>query len=152
MWHNDDMNTTQDHRIQPSDVSPEMLRQIEALVHDRHRPLLVGPTGERVELPDALNDLLLFVVGAMRRQQAIFLMPEDEAFTTQGAARFLGMSRPYLLRLLDAGKIPYHRVGTHRRVMLRDVLAFRAARDSERRTRLDALSKAVVDAGVYDRT
>jgi excisionase family DNA binding protein len=145
------MNTALDLRIQPSDVSPDILRQVEALVHDRRRALLVGPTGERLELPEALNDLLLFVVDAMRRQQAVFLMPEDEAFTTQGAARFLGMSRPYLLRLLDAGKIPFHRVGTHRRVLLRDVRAYQAVRDGERRARLDDLSRTVSEAGVYDR-
>lgn len=149
--HNGDMNTTQDHRIEPSEVSPDILRQIEALVLDRRRPVLVGSDGERIELPTALNDLLLFVVEAMKRNQAIFLMPDDEAFTTQTAAHFLGMSRPYLMRLLDAGKIPFHFVGTHRRVMLRDLRAFLETRDAERRVRMEALTKAVGDAGVYDR-
>jgi excisionase family DNA binding protein len=145
------MKTGQDHRIEPSEVSPEILRQLEEMVLDRRRPVLVGQNGEHIELPDALNDLLVFVVEAMKRKQAIFLMPEDAAFTTQAAAQFLGMSRPYLLRLLDAGKIPFHRVGTHRRIMLRDLRAYQVQRDDERRGRLDALTEAVEDAGVYDR-
>ena len=78
-------------------------------------------------------------------------MPEDEAFTTQAAAQFLGMSRPYLLRLLDAGKIPFHRVGTHRRIMFCDLRAYQMQRDKERRAALDALADAVKEAGVCDR-
>jgi hypothetical protein len=53
--------------------------------------------------------------------------------------------------MLDAGKLPFHRVGTHRRILLRDVQAYRAQRDEERRRRLDALAEAVDEAGLYDR-
>ena len=79
-------------------------------------------------------------------------MPEDAPLTTQAAANLLGMSRPYLLRLLDAGKLPFHRVGTHGRVLLRDLRAYQAQRDGEPRRRLNALTKAVDEAGVYDRS
>src|SRR5205814_6531469 len=108
------MRDQHEMRIEPSEISPEILSQLEELIQDRRMPVLVGPDGTRMELPDALNDLLVFVVEAMKRKQSLFLMPEDEAFTTQAAANFLGMSRPYLLRLLEAEKIPYHFVGTHR--------------------------------------
>lgn len=145
------MKAGPDHRIEPSEVSPEILRQLEGVVQDCQRPALVGQNGEHIELPEALSDLLAFVVDAMKRRQAVFVMPEDKALTTQAAARFLGMSRPYLLRLLDAGKIPFHRVGTHRRIVLHDLRAYQAQRDTDRRSRLDALTEAVDKAGVYDR-
>ena len=144
------MSTLHDRRIEPSQISPDILRQIEDLIRQPSRLALVGPDKSVVELPEALNDVLVYVVEAMKRKQAIFLLPEDEAFTTQAAADYLGMSRPYLLRLLEAGKIPHHFVGTHRRVMFRDLRAFRDARDGERRAELDALTRAVDEAGVYD--
>ena len=144
------MSTLHDRRIEPSQISPDILRQIEDLIRQPSRLALVGPDKSVVELPEALNDVLVYVVEAMKRKQAIFLLPEDEAFTTQAAADYLGMSRPYLLRLLEAGKIPHHFVGTHRRVMFRDLRAFRDARDGERRAGLDALTRAVDEAGVYD--
>jgi excisionase family DNA binding protein len=138
-------------RIDPTEISPEILRQLaEAIQADPHPALLIGHDGTRLELPPALYDLLVYVVQALERKQTLFLMPEDEAFTTQAAADFLGMSRPYLLRLLEAGKIPYHRVGTHRRILLRDLRAFQAERDQERRARLADLTKRVDAAGVYD--
>ena len=112
--------------MEPSEVAPDILLRLEEMVLGRRRPVLVGQNGEHVGLPEALNDLLVFVVDAMKREQAICLMPEDAALTTQAAAQFLGMSRPYLLRLLDAGKMPFHRVGTHRRILLRDLRAYQA--------------------------
>ncbi len=121
------------------------------MVGGRTRPTLVGSDGERIELPAALSDVLSYVVGAMKRNQAVFVVPDDAALTTQAAARLLGVSRPYLVRLLDAGAMPFHRVGTHRRVLASDLRAYAMARDAERRARLDRLAAAVDQAGVYDR-
>ena len=80
------------------------------------------------------------------------MVPENECLTTQAAADFLGMSRPYLVRLLDSGEIPFHAVGSHRRVELKDVVTYRAQRNQKRRTGIGSLYKAVDHAGVYDRT
>ena len=145
------MKTAPEYRIEPSAVSPEILHQLGEMVRGRQRPALIGPDGEQVELPGVLSDLLAFVVQIMSRQQAVSLTPEDAEMTTQAAAQFLGMSRPYLVRLLDAGKIPFRRVGTHRRIMLRDLRAYQVERDQERRRRLDALTESVDTAGIYDR-
>jgi excisionase family DNA binding protein len=145
------MSSLQDRRVEPSEVSPEILRQIEDLVHSRNGASLIGPDGQPVPLPEALNDLLLFVVEAMQRNQAILFIPEDEAFTTQAAANYLGMSRPFLLRLLEAGKLPYHRVGTHRRIMFRDLVAFKEERTRERNKGLSDLTRMLDEEGVYDR-
>jgi len=82
---------------------------------------------------------------------SIILLPEDAALTTQAAADLLGMSRPFLLRLLDSGVIPFHRVGSHRRVRLSDVENYQVQRDRDRQDRLDALTMAIDEAGVYDR-
>ena len=60
------------------------------------------------------------------------------------------MSRPYLVRLLEEGKISYHKVGTHRRIYLRDVLAYKQLRDRRRRETLRELRRASEALGLYD--
>jgi excisionase family DNA binding protein len=139
-----------DRRLEPSEISPEILKQLDGLVHSGGASL-VGPDGERILLPQALNDMLVFLVESVKRKQAVVLMPEDEEFTTQAAANFLGMSRPYLLRFLSSGQIPFHRVGTHRRILFRDLLAFQAERSRTRSAGLTELTKFLDEEGVYDR-
>ncbi len=149
--YNRSMSTLHDKRIEPSEISPEILQQLEHVFSESRRATLLGADGERIELPEALNDLLVFVVHAMNRKQTIFLMPEDESFTTQAAATFLGMSRPYLLRLLKDGKLPFYFVGTHRRILFKDLHAFRQERDRKRHAILDDLTGSIDSAGLYDR-
>jgi len=78
------------------------------------------------------------------------LVPEDETFTTQAAANFLGMSRQHLVDLLEEGHIPYHKVGSHRRIYFYDLRAYSAERDLARRKTMDELFDRVNDSGKYD--
>lgn len=87
----------------------------------------------------------------MKRKEAVFLMHENEAFTTQAAANFLGVSRQYLVRLLENGEIPFHRAGTHRRVFFKDLVRYEQDRSKRRKAKLDEMSDEMVRAGVYDR-
>jgi excisionase family DNA binding protein len=97
-----------------------------------------------------INDFLVRVLDGMMQGKAITLMPEDEAFTTQAAANHLGMSRQYLVKLLEAGEIPFHRVGSHRRVTFKDLRNYAKKRDTGRRQALDSLFDEVHKAGLYD--
>jgi len=139
-----------DTRIGPSDLSDEQLKSLFRVVEGGGRPVLIGKDGESIELPKALNDLFVSIVDAMRRREAVFLMHENEAFTTQAAANFLGVSRQYLVRLLEEDKIPFHHVGTHRRVFFKDLVAFQRTRSRERRAKLDTMTEEVVAAGLDD--
>jgi excisionase family DNA binding protein len=62
----------------------------------------------------------------------------------------LGVSRQFLIRLLERGEIPHHMVGTHRRIYVRDLLAYKVKRDSKRRQVLDELTHAEAEDGLYD--
>jgi len=69
------------------------------------------------------------------------VIPHNKELTTQAAADLLHVSRPHLIKLLDAGQLPSHRVGTHRRIRIDDVLAYQGRRDQTRKTALDELAR-----------
>jgi len=92
-----------------------------------------------VALPTSVVRLLARLLAEMAQGNAVSLVPVDAEVSAREAAEVLLVSRPYLIGLLDEGKIPYRRVGTHRRLLLRDVLAYKRRDDEQRRAVLDAL-------------
>lgn len=120
----------------------ETLRlKIDELAHEHRTARLVGSDGETMELPASAFHALKLVVEGMARGQTLTLVPHGQELTTQEAADLLHVSRPHLVKLLDDGTIPHYRVGTHRRVRIEDVLAYRKARAGARRTKLDELTR-----------
>ena len=115
-------------------------------------PALIGADGERLALPNAVYRLLKDIVRNMQLGRAVVLVPENQQLTTQRAADLLGVSRPHLIKLLESGALPYHRAGSHRRVYLKDLLAYKKRRDSKRKAALDRIAKEAFDSGLYDRT
>jgi excisionase family DNA binding protein len=113
---------------------------------------LVGPNGERLVLPPEVFEVLRDVVDAMARGQAVTIAPVHQRLTTQEAADLLGVSRPTLVKLLEAGKIPFEQPGRHRRVRLADVIAYRERASTERRAALDRMVEIADEADMYERT
>lgn len=105
------------------------------------RYFLVGAgAGEQVELPHEAYRVLRQVIEAMRRNLAVTVVPQAQTLTTQQAADLLGVSRPTVVKLLDEGRIPFERTGTHRRILLRDLLAYRDQRREEQYAALEAMN------------
>jgi excisionase family DNA binding protein len=115
-------------------------------------PALIDADGEKVELPHAVYRLLKDIVRNMQLGRAIVLIPENQQLTTQRAADLLGVSRPHLIKLLESGELPYHKAGSHRRIYLRDLVAYKKRRDAERKEALNRIAKEAYEAGLYDRT
>lgn len=92
---------------------------------------LVGADGSKKELPAALYDLLVTVVGILESGSGVTVVPLGAELTTAETAELLNVSRPHVIKMLEAGAMPYHKVGTHRRVFLEDVLKFRNDRNTQ---------------------
>jgi excisionase family DNA binding protein len=130
-----------------------------------------------IKLPHSLYRLLMKILQDLADGKVISLAAATRELTTQEAANFLGVSRQFLVRLLDQGKIAFHRVGTHRRIYLRaqrvrrappvesgtdprrapfcassskDLTTFREERDLRRHEAIEQMAREAVADGVYD--
>lgn len=79
-----------------------------------------------------------------------FAIDGQQALTTQEAANILDVSRPYLIKLLEAGKIPFVRVGQHRRIRVNDLANYQKEREIEQEKSLHALARLSQEYGLYD--
>ncbi|MCL2118681.1 MAG: helix-turn-helix domain-containing protein [Planctomycetaceae bacterium] len=113
----------------------------EKLAKFRNKALRVqlGGKGE-CSIPASAIPLLAEMLSVMAEGQAVTVVPVQTELTTQQAAEVLGVSRPFLIKLLDGGEIPHRLVGTHRRVLLNDVLEYRRQTDRNRETTLEKLA------------
>lgn len=116
----------------------------------RSRAKLVGPDGRTQNLPVSLHEFLVKLTGDLCEGQSVAIVQNDAQLTTVEAARMLGVSRQFLIKVLERDEIPHHMVGTHRRIYVRDLLAYKAKRDSNRRQILEELTRAEAEDGLYD--
>jgi len=124
------------------------LRRLLASAEQGDVELYAHPSGEekmKIELHPLVSDALMEVLRYIGSGDAVTLMPINKQLTTQQAADVLNVSRPYLIKLLDAEKIPYTTVGRHRRISAKDVFDFKAEKASIRRNALDEITQSDAD-------
>jgi excisionase family DNA binding protein len=93
-----------------------------------------------VEVPAAAFHFFIDVLTQMAQGNAVTLIPIHAELTTQEASEMLNVSRPYLVKLLESGEIPFHKVGRHRRIRFNDLMKYKEKIDSERMKALDELA------------
>jgi excisionase family DNA binding protein len=96
--------------------------------------------GQELTLPKSATRLIAHLLTEMAQGNAVTIIPIHANLTTQEAADHLSVSRPYLIGLLEAGKMPFQMVGTHRRVRFDDLIAFKAASEKRRREMMEELA------------
>ncbi len=101
-----------------------------------------------VSIPTSALRLLLDVLTEIGQGNAVSIIPIHAELTTQEAADVLNVSRPFLVQLLEKGDIPFHKIGTHRRVRYQDVIAYKNRIDAERRKALDELAAQAQELGM----
>ena len=116
----------------------------------RGKAKLVGPDGDVKKLPDSLYSFLIELIGLLNEGHCVYIVQNQSKLTTVEAATMLGVSRQFLVNLLEKGDIPYHMVGTHRRIYAQDLMLYKAKRDGKRRSILKDLVKSELAEGLYD--
>jgi excisionase family DNA binding protein len=111
---------------------------------------LVGPDGDSIDLPESLFAVLRRAVHELRLGNGISILPVGAELTTREAAEILNVSRPFLIKLLEGRKMPFRKVGAHRRVRLSDLLAYKRRQEEERRKVLKELAEEAEEFGFYD--
>ena len=130
----------------PSDedrkIAAESSRQLAALIGKGDQAQLRLIDGEEeITVPVAAMRMLVDILAHMAEGEAMVLIPQDAELTTQQAADFLNVSRPFFVKLLEEGKLEFHKVGSHRRVYFRDLVAYKEQSMGERAKALDELAK-----------
>ena len=137
-------------RFEPETINPgseetallELLRAaLEAPGARASAARLLAGDGLPLELPESVLRVLVETVRELAEGNSVAVLSVRAELTTQGAADLLGVSRPYLIKLIEQGTVPCTlTAGNHRRLRLSDVLAYRRVRDEERRAALDEMS------------
>ncbi|NTW41621.1 MAG: excisionase family DNA-binding protein [Cellulomonadaceae bacterium] len=145
------MSVATPHPVTLPSEDSEVVATLTAMLREPSARLR-GPDGSEVELPVEVHDVLVQVLEAMQRGQAIMVAPISTRLTTSQAADLLGVSRPTLVKLLENHEIPFEKATRHRRVRLDDLLAYRERRRVERRSILDETTRQAIEHGLYDDT
>jgi excisionase family DNA binding protein len=107
-----------------------------------------GRKEETIEIPRSAFRLLSDILTEMAKGNAVTFIPVHAELTTQQAADYLNVSRPYLIDLLEKGIISFHKVGTHRRILFKDLVEYKTQIDKKRLQALEALSQVDQELGL----
>lgn len=143
--------------VQPGDVDAEVaqraLRRIkDYLAKHPSEPEMIEVIVEHGEpslvLPRPAVTLFAQILAQLAEGRGVSVIPSQAEVTTQQAADLLGVSRPYVVGLLEDGAIAHRKVGRHRRILLADLLAYKRTDDEQRRKAADELGDLGQELGI----
>lgn len=110
----------------------------------------IEETKDKIVIPIRALKLLGDILKSMSQGKPISIVPVATEVTTQKAAEILGCSRPYLIKLLEEGKIEYTKVGKHRRIMFEDILKYKKLMKEEQKRNIIDIMNFDEEIGLYD--
>ncbi len=111
---------------------------------------LSGAPAMEVALPANTVEVLQQALTLERQGKRFILIAEDEEVSPERAAELLHISRPTLLKQLDGGELPFHYVGTHRRITMADLMEYKRQRQEKGKAALQTMVELAEDMGLYD--
>ncbi|GAA1378820.1 hypothetical protein GCM10009638_21140 [Luteococcus sanguinis] len=144
--------------VNPSTPSAEIIdfnRELARRDHEGPRAgaqLVSADRASVIDLPEELFDVLRFAAENLAAGRAVSIAPVSKMMTTQEAADYLGMSRPSLIKIVDAGSIPHTTVGRHRKIRLGDLIDYQRRAAEERQRALDEMAQVARAEGLHEKT
>lgn len=114
------------------------------------RKIALVINGQEIEVPTVIYFALTEVVKTLNNGNSVTLIPMDKELTTQQAADILNVSRPYFIKLLENGTIKFRKTGTHRKVLMQDLIEYRDKRAENRRSSIEEMTEISQGLGLYD--
>ena len=141
----------------PSEQDSEAAREATAKIIPfirEHQPLMLGGVDaghhDPIVLPAGALPVLKIILEAMAAGHGMTLIPQHAELTTMESADILNVSRPYLIKLLEAGEISFRKVGRHRRIRMEDLMFYMEESDRKSRAAMDELVALSEELGLYD--
>ncbi len=119
-------------------------------LHSQNPEIEIEETHEKIKVPLHALKLLAKILKVTGQGKPISIVPIATEMTTQAAAELIGCSRPHFVKLLESGKIPFNKVGKHRRVRYEDVIKYRNDKKEQQRLKIIEMMKSDEDSGLYD--
>jgi len=146
-------------QVLPPKMSPEEVEMartaqrciMEALDHSRAAAITLTTTDgghPTIDLPPAALKLIGQLLGAMSEGRPITLMPATQEFTTVEAANFLNVSRPFVIKEIEDGRLPHRKVGSHRRIAFDDLVAYAREMRKRQEGALERMAENARDLGL----
>lgn len=110
----------------------------------------IEETEEKIRIPISALKFLARILKEISQGNPISIVPIATEITTQAAAELLGCSRPHIVKLLESGRIPFNKVGKHRRIRYEDLVAYKKEMKALQRQRIQKLMELDEDSGLYD--
>ena len=153
------MTTLDKDRLMPPELTPDDVAMVssaqrmimESLDHGRaSRISLVSDEGSTpsVSVPPQVLKFLGQVLGLMSQRRPIMLMPQKQELSTVEVANFLNVSRPFVIKEIDAGRLKHRKVGSHRRVLYEDLMEYAAAMRAMQEAALDRMAANARELGL----
>lgn len=139
---------------QESELAQRGQRELAAYLSTRLETQRIAIVGEddkahTIELPTSALTLLMEILGELASGNAVQIVPVHAELTTQEAANILNVSRPHMVKLLEARKLPFHKTGRHRRVLFADLMEYKKRREQESQDAMQSLADQAQDLGMY---
>ncbi|MEO8823512.1 MAG: excisionase family DNA-binding protein [Ginsengibacter sp.] len=134
--------TKEDQKIAKSSILKLRKSSQKIISTDRkYAKIKIQEKGEFLKIPKKALSLLFDILNNMAEGKSITIIPSDTELSTQQAADILKVSRPHLVKLLEDGKLAFTKVGTHRRIKIRNLMDYQENLRKNRRKQLDALTE-----------
>jgi excisionase family DNA binding protein len=130
----------------------QLINELEDEIETNGDMTLTSASGKQYQLPSKLFDVLQFIGMNLAKGHGVTVVPRETKLTSQDAADFLGISRPTLVKILDSGKIPFEKVGRHRRVTLDNLLRYQEKEQARRNVLLAQMARNDQESGMLELT
>ena len=140
---------TREEQLASRESYESLVSSIELLKTDLPE-IEIAETGRKIRIPVSVLRLMVQILKEISQGNPVAVVPEATEITTQAASEVLGCSRPHVVRLLEEGKIPYTKVGKHRRIRYDDLMSFKKKMKVSQKKKLQDLMKLDEESGLYD--